>query len=235
MGVFLENNLTVITLLCFQSFSSVNWPKRMPPAISKPQHRLVSFSLQHTNPNGRYCSRTETLTDTFGHKHNRYCTLLLQDIATNGRFRYRTLQHGDTTAIDASATEYYGIWISTPIDVTATEPYTTVDGRYRYRKLEYFNITADGCYRYRLLRHMDTTADRLNYYRTLQDLDITTNGRYRYRTLQHIDTTADRIYCYRTVQHKDIIVMDSTATEYYNTWIPTPIDVTATVHYSKLL
>ena len=80
---------------------------------------------------------------------------------------------------------------------------------------------------------MDSTADRLNYYRTLQDLDITTNGRYRYRTLQHI-TTANRLYCYRTVQHKDTIAMDSTATEYYNTWIPSPIEVTATVHYSKL-
>ena len=42
----------------------------LPPATAKQQHRLVSFSPEQTNANGRYSHRTETLVDVTECEHN---------------------------------------------------------------------------------------------------------------------------------------------------------------------
>ena len=70
----------------------------LPPAIAKQRHRLVLFSPEQTNANGRYSCRAETLIDVTECEHNGEWMLSLQHVAAYGHDRYRTLQHMDFTA-----------------------------------------------------------------------------------------------------------------------------------------
>ena len=117
----------------------------MPPAAVKQRHRLVSFSPEQTNANGRYSYRTETPIDVTECEYNGQQILPLQHIAANGHDRYRTLRHMNFTA----------------------------GGSDRYRTSQRVDITADGHNRYRTLQHMDITADGRDRYRTLQRMDFT--------------------------------------------------------------
>ena len=57
------------------------------PTTAKQRHCLVSFLLEHTNPNGCGNYRTETLIDITECEHNCY-----------GHYCYRSLQHMDFIA-----------------------------------------------------------------------------------------------------------------------------------------
>ena len=73
-------------------------PSRVPLATTKQLHRLVSFSLPHTNAIGRYRYRTETFIKVTECEHDRYWALQLQSKVAHGRCRNRILQVIHATA-----------------------------------------------------------------------------------------------------------------------------------------
>ena len=68
----------------------------------------------------------------------RYRTLQHMDTTFDAHYRYKTLQHMDTTADGTTDTEYYCTWTPHPMDVIARE-----HGYHRQKMLPLQNITTN--------------------------------------------------------------------------------------------